>query len=176
LVAPAKANRIYFHNGDDLSRAPIHAGRGLGDLVVASTTAEAIYAHHLHVRVRRTRRSTSASVHERLAETLRPKRRCFDAHHTGGRRSRRSRGAPRAPAEASNYPPISTTTDGKARTPVWFVNVPAFRADGDTGQEVFKTTGAACDSVPSMSFPIAVRNRIVVAALGHLCSWSPDGT
>jgi hypothetical protein len=29
--------------------------------------------------------------------------------------------------------------------------------------------------VPSMSFPIAVKNRIVVAALGHLCSWSING-
>ena len=48
--------------------------------------------------------------------------------------------------------------------------------DGDTGQQIVKTTGTACDSVPSMSFPIAVKNRIVVAALGHLCSWSPDGT
>jgi hypothetical protein len=26
-----------------------------------------------------------------------------------------------------------------------------------------------------MSFPIAVKNRIVVAALGHLCSWSVNG-
>jgi len=27
-----------------------------------------------------------------------------------------------------------------------------------------------------MSFPIAVKNRIVVSALGHLCSWSVGGT
>jgi len=26
-----------------------------------------------------------------------------------------------------------------------------------------------------MSFPIAAKNRIVVSALGHLCSWSVDG-
>jgi hypothetical protein len=29
--------------------------------------------------------------------------------------------------------------------------------------------------IPSMSFPIAVKNRIVVSALGHLCSWSIHG-
>jgi hypothetical protein len=44
--------------------------------------------------------------------------------------------------------------------------------DGDTGQTVMTTAGAACNNVPSMSVPIAIKNRIVVAALGHLCSWS----
>jgi hypothetical protein len=47
--------------------------------------------------------------------------------------------------------------------------------NGDTGAKVVTTSGAACNGVPSMSFPIAVKNRIVVWAMGHLCSWSPGG-
>jgi hypothetical protein len=47
--------------------------------------------------------------------------------------------------------------------------------DGEDGGVLVQTTGAPCTDVPSMSFPIAVKNRIVVAALGHLCSWSIDG-
>ena len=59
---------------------------------------------------------------------------------------------------------------------VWFMSGSQLEAvDGDTGKEVVTTTGAACDGVPSMSFPIAVKNRIVVSALGHLCSWSVNG-
>jgi len=77
-----------------------------------------------------------------------------------------------------NVPPISTTTDGvSANALVWFVNGTQLTAvDGDTGAKVVTTTGAACNRIPSMSFPIAVKNRIVVSALGHLCSWSPGGT
>jgi cellulase/cellobiase CelA1 len=77
-----------------------------------------------------------------------------------------------------NFPPISTTTDGaSANALVWFMEGQQLAVvDGDTGARVFTTTGAACTGVPSMSFPIAVKNRIVVAALGHLCSWSPGGT
>jgi hypothetical protein len=59
---------------------------------------------------------------------------------------------------------------------VWFVDGTQLTAvDGDTGAKIVTTTGAACNRVPSMSFPIAVKNRIVVSALGHLCSWSPGG-
>ncbi|HTA90492.1 MAG TPA: hypothetical protein VK745_12975, partial [Polyangiaceae bacterium] len=72
---------------------------------------------------------------------------------------------------------ISTTTDGASANPlVWFIDGNQLRAvDGDTGAAVTTTTGAACTGVPSMSFPIAVKNRIVVWALGHLCSWSLVG-
>jgi outer membrane protein assembly factor BamB len=64
-----------------------------------------------------------------------------------------------------NYPPISTTTDDRGSDAlVWFVSGGQLTAvDGDTGKLVVTTTGAACDMVPSMSFPIAVKNRIVVA-------------
>jgi hypothetical protein len=77
-----------------------------------------------------------------------------------------------------NFPPISTTTDGiSANATVWFVDSAQLRAvDGDTGAPLLTTTGAPCDQVPSESFPIAVKNRIVVSALGHLCSWSPGGS
>jgi hypothetical protein len=77
-----------------------------------------------------------------------------------------------------NYPPISTTTDGvSADAIVWFVNGSQLSAvDGDTGKAIFTTKGAPCNGVPSMSFPIAAKNRIVVSALGHLCSWSVNGT
>ena len=67
-----------------------------------------------------------------------------------------------------NYPPISTTSDGvSADALVWFMNGSQLEAvDGDTGKQVVTTSGAACDSVPSMSFPIAVKNRIVVSRSG----------
>ena len=76
-----------------------------------------------------------------------------------------------------NFPPISTTTDGmSADALVWFIEGSQLAVtDGDTGARIFTTTGAACANIPSMSFPIAVKNRIVVAALGHLCSWSIGG-
>ena len=77
-----------------------------------------------------------------------------------------------------NFPPISTTTDGISANPlVWFIDGSQLAvADGDSGMRLFTTTGAACNTIPSMSFPIAVKNRIVVSALGHLCSWSIGGT
>ena len=78
-----------------------------------------------------------------------------------------------------NVPPISTNSDTAGSDAlVWFIEGSQLAAvDADTGTRVFTTTGTACDSgaVPSMSFPIAAKNRIVVAALGHLCSWSPGG-
>jgi hypothetical protein len=48
--------------------------------------------------------------------------------------------------------------------------------DGDTGAAIVTTSGAACSGIPNMSFPLAVDGHIVVAASGHLCSWSPGGT
>jgi hypothetical protein len=85
--------------------------------------------------------------------------------------------APSAGGGHMNSPPISTTTDGTSGNAlVWFVSGGRLTAvDGDTGQKIVTTTGAACNGVPSMSFPIAVKNRIVVSALGHLCSWSING-
>jgi hypothetical protein len=85
--------------------------------------------------------------------------------------------APNSGGGHTNYPPISTTTDGvSADALVWFMRGSQLTAvDGETGKTVVTTSGAACNGVPSMSFPIAVKNHIVVSALGHLCSWSPGG-
>jgi hypothetical protein len=77
-----------------------------------------------------------------------------------------------------NYPPISTTSDGVSADPiVWFLSGTQLTGlNGDTGANLVTTTGAPCMGVPSMSFPIAVKNRIVVFAMDHLCSWSVGGT
>ena len=76
-----------------------------------------------------------------------------------------------------NFPPISTTTDGISENAVvWFMDGPQLAAvDGDSGKRLFTASGAPCNKLPSMSWPIAVKNRVVVAALGGLCSWSLDG-
>jgi hypothetical protein len=85
--------------------------------------------------------------------------------------------APNAGGGHTNYPPISTTTDtAGSNALVWFIAANQLTAvDGDTGANVVTTATTPCDSVPSMSFPIAVNDRIVVSALGHLCSWSING-
>jgi hypothetical protein len=77
-----------------------------------------------------------------------------------------------------NFPPISTTSDGvSADAMVWYIQGSQLvGVNGDTGAPVVTTTGAACNGIGSMSFPIAVKNRIVVWAIGHLCSWSVGGT
>jgi hypothetical protein len=183
LVAPAKAGRIYFLNGENLSNGTYPSPGGeLAQLVVASKTAESVYtaptvyrsSSGIHAAINvgvgpancPTKPTTQAAI---IATLIEPGKtpiasEVWCAGSAGGGHR--------------NYPPISTTTDGASENAlVWFVNGNQLSAlDGDTGQEVFKTTGTACDSVPSLSFPIAVKNRIVVAALGHLCSWSVDGT
>ena len=45
--------------------------------------------------------------------------------------------------------------------------------DGATGATVFRDTALSCGSVRKWTSPIAVKGRIVVAADGKLCSWSP---
>ncbi len=66
-----------------------------------------------------------------------------------------------------NFPPISTTTDGvSADALVWFIEGSQLAVvDGDTGTSLHHD-GRRMRNVPSMSFPIAVKNRIVVSALG----------
>jgi hypothetical protein len=44
--------------------------------------------------------------------------------------------------------------------------------NGDTGARVFTASGAPCNNLPSMAWPIAVKNRIVVQSMTGLCSWS----
>jgi len=183
LVAPAKAGRVYLLDGADLSggKYPTPGGE-LADLVVASTTGESQYtaptiyttASGLHAAVNvgqgpaNCPTGTPNSSEMVISLLLKP-----GANTT----ATEAWCAPNAGGGHMNYPPISTTSDGASADPlVWFVDGSQLEAvDGDTGATVVTTTGAACDNVPSMSFPIAAKNRIVVSALGHLCSWSVDG-
>jgi hypothetical protein len=183
LVAPAKAGRLFVLDAADLSAGNYPTpGGSLADLVVASTTAESVYtaptiytsASGLHATINvgegpaNCPAGTKTSSEMVISVLLQPgqipiAKEVWCAPNSGGGHT--------------NYPPISTTTDGvSADALVWFVSGSQLEAvDGDTGKEVVTTTGAACDGVPSMSFPIAVKNRIVVSALGHLCSWSVNG-
>jgi hypothetical protein len=182
-VAPAKAGRLFLLNGADLSTGSYpSAGGSLADLVVASTTGESVYtaptiyssASGLHATINvgqapaNCPAGTPTSSEMIISMLLAPGQSPI-ATETWC--------APNAGGGHLNYPPISTTTDGiSANALVWFVNGSQLSAvDGDTGKPVVTTTGAACDNVPSMSFPIAAKNRIVVSALGHLCSWSING-
>jgi hypothetical protein len=183
LVAPAKAGRVFVLNGNDLSAGSYPTpGGALADLVVASTTAESVYTAP-------TIYASASGLHATINVGVGP------ANCPGGTPKSNEMivslllqpgktpiatevwCAPNAGGGHTNYPPISTTTDGaSANALVWFVAGNQLTAvDGDTGVKVATTSGAACDGVPSMSFPIAAKNRIVVSALGRLCSWSPGG-
>jgi hypothetical protein len=183
LVAPAKAGRVFVLNGDDLSAGTYPAtGGSLADLVVASTTAESVYtaptvytsASGLHATINvgsgpaGCPAGTPNSAEMVISILLQPGQTPI---------AKEVWCAPNAGGGHMNYPPISTTTDGVSTDAlVWFVDGAQLTAvDGDTGAKAVTTTGAACDGIPSMSFPIALRDRIVVAALGHLCSWSVGG-
>jgi hypothetical protein len=78
-------------------------------------------------------------------------------------------GAPAAPGL------ISTTTDGASDALVWYMDGgnQLVALDGSTGTTVFRDAAASCGSVRKWTSPIAVKGRIVVAADGKLCSWSP---
>ncbi len=183
LVAPAKAGRVFVLNGDDLSAGSYPTpGGSLADLIVASTTGESVYtaptiytsASGLHATINvgsdpaGCPAGTPNSSEMVMSILLQPGQSTV---------AKTVWCVPNAGGGHMNYPPISTTTDGVSGDPlVWFVNGSQLTGvDGDTGAKVVTTTGAACDGIPSMSFPIAVKNRIVVAALGHLCSWSVGG-
>lgn len=78
-------------------------------------------------------------------------------------------GAPAAPGL------ISTTTDGASDALVWYMDGgnQLVALDGATGTTVFRDAAASCGAVRKWTSPIAVNGRIVVAADGKLCSWSP---
>jgi hypothetical protein len=183
LVAPAKAGRLYVLNAANLSAGSYPtAGGSLADLVVANTGTESVYtaptiytsASGLHATINvgdgpaNCPAGTKTSSEMIISMLLQPGQMPIATEKWC---------APNAGGGHMNYPPISTTSDGvSADALVWFMNGSQLEAvDGDTGKEVVTTSGATCDSVPSMSFPIAVKNRIVVSALGHLCSWSVNG-
>jgi hypothetical protein len=80
--------------------------------------------------------------------------------------------------------PVSTTTDGRSDALVWFMNdVKLLGLDGDTGREVYDGTHdisgipfaeRTCPGTHPWISPIAVKGRMVVAASGRLCAWSPQ--
>jgi hypothetical protein len=188
LVSPAKAGRLFFLDGTNLSSGTYDptnrtAGGALADLVVSGTGGETVYtaptiytsASGLHATINvggggMGCPAGTMNTQEMIVSTLiQPGKTplasivwCAPVTVGGGH---------------LNFPPISTTTDGaSANALVWFVAGDQLAAlDGDTGMPVVTTKGLGCENVPSMSFPIAVKNRIVVAALGHLCSWSAGG-
>jgi hypothetical protein len=185
LIAPAKAGRIYVLDGTNLSSGnyPAKLGGQLAELTVANPTGESVYtsptiytsASGLHVTINAGDKPTMFCPNKQpvsdemiISVLIKPGQtplatEVWCAANAGGGHT--------------NYPPISTTTDDAGGNAlVWFVGDGQLTAvDGDTGQKVVTTTGASCDMIPSMSFPIAVKNRIVVSALGHLCSWSIHG-
>ena len=186
LVAPAKAGRVYLLNAGDLSAGTYpNAGGELQDLAVANTSAEAMYTAP-------TIYTSASGIHATINAGDPPQggMHAPPEHPTSNEMvmslllqpgknpvATQAWCAPNSGGGHTNYPPISTTSDGvSADAMVWFINDNQLEAvDGDTGKKVVLTTGATCDTIPSMSFPIAAKNRIVVSALGHLCSWSVNG-
>jgi hypothetical protein len=72
--------------------------------------------------------------------------------------------------------PMSTSVDGQNETVVWFMNGSKLMGvDGDSGATIYSggTSTDTCSNVHKWTAPIAVKDRIVVAGDGHLCSWSP---
>ncbi len=186
LVSPAKSGRLFILDGTNLSSGVYDANRtpggALADIAVSGTgetvyTAPTIYtsASGLHATINVgeggpncpqgpvTTKEVIVSTLITPGQTPIGKIAWCTANSAGGGHI--------------NYPPISTTSDGVSANPiVWFVEGTQLTAlNGDTGAHLVTTTGAACTGVPSMSFPIAVKNRIVVFAMDHLCSWSVGG-
>ena len=72
----------------------------------------------------------------------------------------------------TNTSPITTSTDGKADTVIWYMsNGKLIGADGDTGAMVFGGGTGTCNNVRRWTSPIAANGRIVVGGDGHLCAW-----
>jgi hypothetical protein len=192
LVAAAKAGRVFLLDASNLSGGAYDAtahqsngskpnGGALADIVTSNTTGESQYtsptiytsASGLHATVNVGQGSPAGCANGGGGEALVSigiKTSAVGSSTVAWCAKINSGG------DHMNYPPISTTSDGVSSDAlVWFVDGSALRAvDGDTGASVVTATGA-CMGVPSMSYPIAVKNRIVVSALGRLCSWSLGG-
>jgi hypothetical protein len=186
VVSPAKAGQVYILNGTNLSNGTYDANRTPGGqlvkLVVSGTNAETMYtaptvyssASGLHVAVNVGGGATGCpggnpTTQEAVVSMAIP---------ANPAQTRIAWCAPNSQGgNHLNFPPISTTSDGvSADAMVWYVQGSQLvGVNGDTGANVVTTTGAACMGVGSSSFPIAVKNRIVVWAIGHLCSWSVGG-
>ena len=195
LVAPAKPGHVYFLDATNLSRGTYPAAGGeLANLVVADEAAESVYAaptiykstSGLHATINVSQNAQNCpggqtGNHMIISMLIQPGQTpiakeawCAPVSANNG-------------STQSNGPPISTT-DGNGNAFVWFMNgvfsgakdaggsAQLSAVDGDSGMPVLTTNGAPCGGIPNMSFPIEVKGRIVVAANGQLCSWSPGGT
>jgi hypothetical protein len=184
LVAPAKAGKLFVLKGNDLSAGSYPTPGGeLGQITVSSTTGESVYtAPTIYTSASGLHATINVGIQPATCPAGTPKSNemIVSALLQPGQSTvvKLAWCAPCAGGGHMNSPPISTTTDGaSADVMVWFINGGQLTAvQGDTGKLVFTTTGTTCAGVPSMSFPIAVKNRVVVSALGHLCSWSPKGS
>jgi hypothetical protein len=187
LIAPAKAGRVYFLDGTNLSSGTYDANRTpggeLAEVQVSGLDVESVYttptvynsASGLHATIDVGRgglycpAGTPASQEMIVSMLISPNVTPI---------AKIAWCAPMANGGTHyNFPPMSTTTDGiSGNALVWFIDGTQLVAvDGDTGARVLAASGAACNNVPNMGWPIAVKNRVVVAALGGLCSWSLGG-
>ena len=182
LIAPAKPGHVYILDGTNLSSGQYPAAGGeLADLVVSDPADQSIYTSPT---IYRTRSGFHVAINTALPPVGCPNA-VASQHavvslliHPG--ESPLATVAWCAPAELNNgdkfqnEPPISTTSDGAAADPlVWFMNGAQLTAvDGETGAPVVTTSGAACQP-ENMNFPIAVKGRILVAAVDKLCAWKP---
>ena len=188
IVAPGKGGRVFVVDAQNFSSGsyPTPGGQLL-DLVVSGTTQNSIYTSptvystpsgiHATINVGGSNSAnavscppgTQASSEEYVSLLFSPGKTPIAA--TSWCASNGGQGG-----GTSNHPPMSTTSDGTNDPIVWFTdNGQLTGVDGETGAHLVTTSGTSCDSLFSMSFPIAVKGRVVVAALGHLCAWSLDG-
>jgi hypothetical protein len=190
LVSPAKSGRLFILDGTNLSSGTYDANRtaggALADITVSGTgetvyTAPTIYtsASGLHATINVGGGSPMCPQGKVTGEVV------VSTLITPGKTPIANLAWCTANSVGGghiNFPPISTTSDGvSADAIVWYIEGNQLTGiNGDTGAHLVTTTGAACvdaggHGVPSMSFPIAVKNRIVVFAMDQLCSWSVNG-
>jgi hypothetical protein len=187
LVAPAKAGVIYYLDGTNLSQGKyspttmVNMHGELAELTVSNPAAFSIYtsptiystASGIHAAISVGEGAmncpTAVAGKEVVVSTLIKPGATFSASVAWC--------APGMGGQKYEFPPISTTSDGVSADPiVWYLAGGQLKGvNGDTGAAIVTTSGAGCNQIPSQSYPIAVKNRIVVFALGHLCSWSPGG-
>jgi hypothetical protein len=197
LVAPSKPGHVFFLDGTNLSGGSYpNPGGEIADVVVADTTSESVYTSP-------TIYSTASGIHAAIDVGIGPVCPPGSPTSTNGKMivsmlmdpgcvpfakttwCATVAGNPGNSVTmpnnlASNHynePPISTTSDGGCSDAlVWFINGSQLSVvDGDTGVPLVPQPSGTCNNIESMNFPIAVKNRIVVAADGQLCAWSLPG-
>jgi hypothetical protein len=187
LIAPAKAGRVFFLDGTNLSSGTYDStnrtpGGSLQELDVSNLTGESVYTSPT-VYTTSTGLYTAINVGQvatgcpgtgpTTKEAIMGIR--IQPGHTPLATTTWCVGV-NSGGDHQNYPPISTTDGTTGKAVVWFMDGSSLRAvDGDSGMPVLAASTGCSGTVPNMSWPIAVKNKIVVAALGQLCSWSIGG-